>query len=147
MYFFIGARKLQTGNYNKLKLLFWCKTFSDDSALMRSKIWSIYLLAENCAWFSLFFSWLTQRTKPKFSQVCYLFFYMVDHTKHEHCLWLFCQLYKSCILPLRLACFLYAIKVWSTWGLLVWRSLGWSLPSVPEILTVLPALRFADRWF
>ncbi len=41
MYFFIGARKLQTGNCNKLKLLLWCKTFPDDSALMQSKIWSI----------------------------------------------------------------------------------------------------------
>ncbi len=34
--------------------------------------------------------------KPKFSQLCY-FMYVVAHTKHEHCLRLFCQLCQSCI--------------------------------------------------
>ncbi len=38
--------------------------------------------------FHYFFSWLTQRIESKFSQVC-SFMYVVDHTKHEHSLWLF----------------------------------------------------------
>ena len=38
-------------------------------------------------------------TNPKLAYVCH-FMFMVDHTKHEHGVRLFCQLSQSCIIPL-----------------------------------------------
>ncbi len=45
-------------------------------------------------------SQLTQRIKPKCSQVC-CFMYVVDLTKREHCLQLFCQPCHSCLAHLK----------------------------------------------
>ncbi len=67
--------------------------------LLKPKLRTMCLHAENCTWFFTIFFRLTQCFNPKFVKV--YFMHMVDHTKHEHCLWPFCQLYQSCKTPFK----------------------------------------------
>ena len=43
----------------------------------------------------VFHNFLLTRTTDS-TQIFTGFYFMLDHTQHEHCLHLFCQLYKSC---------------------------------------------------
>ncbi len=64
--------------------------------------------AENRAWFVTIFSWLTHQITPKFPQV--FLFHVLGWSHKTRTLRLFCQLYQSCIIPLKDVTFLFVWK-------------------------------------
>ncbi len=60
----------------------------------------MYLHAENCAWFFIVFSWLSQRISPKFSKICYFMYTLITQNMTTVCD--YCQLYLSRTVHLKL---------------------------------------------
>ena len=63
-------------------------------------------LAANCAWCIRYY-FHTANLGPNFQS--FVIWCMADHTKHEHCLWLFCERYQSCI------CNTFKSLMWLHW--------------------------------